>query len=319
MSGRRHRAGQALLLLLWAGWMVGCSSFVEQRQVSPRPDYGSGKRFKPVVAVSAFENKSGFSGQWDLGSGMADILTTELLDSDQYVVLERQQLDSVLGEIIRQGQEFFRREGRVNQGRLKNVRYLISGAITDFTVTGDTSGWFGYSTTVKAGGGTSRARVSLHLRLTDVESGEVISSVEASGTASAGWFSAAVSYKNLSLGGDSFFKTPLGKATTRATHRAVKQLAAAIPKEYWHPRVAEAGPDMAVINGGENVGVRVGDDFVVREQGRDITDPVTGDVIERLPGRVIGKIRVDDVQALSAHAVIIEGTTYRGAHLEASR
>ena len=319
MKNLRHRAGQVALLLLLSGWMTGCSTFIEQRQVAARPDYGSGKRFKPVVAVTRFDNKSGFSGQWDLGTGMADVLTTELLESGQYVVLERRELDSVLGEILRQGQEFFRREGRVNQGRLKNVRYLISGAITDFTVTGDSSGWFGYSTTVKAGGGTSRARVSLHLRLTDVESGEVISSVEAAGTASAGWFSAAVSYKNLAFGGDSFFRTPLGKATTRAVGRAVKQLAEAIPREYWYPRVAEAGPDMVVLNGGENVGVRAGDVFVVREQGRDITDPVTGDVIERLPGKVIGRIRVDEVQPLAAHALIIEGSAFRGAYLEASQ
>lgn len=316
MNRLRSCAGMLTILLL-AGWMVGCSSFVEQRQLSTRPDYGSGKRFKPVVAVSAFENKSGFSGQWDLGTGMADILTTELIDSDQYIVLERRQLDSVLGEILRQGQEFFRREGRVNQGRLKNVRYLISGSITDFTVTGDSSGWFGYSTTLKAGGGASKSRVSLHLRLTDVESGEVISSVEASATASSGWFAAAVNYKGLAFGGDSFFRTPLGKATTRAIRTAVNQLSAAIPREYWRPRVAEAGPDIAVINGGTNAGVKEGDMFVVREQGRDITDPVTGDVIEQLPGKVIGKIRVDNVQPLSSHAVIIEGTTYRGSYLEA--
>ncbi len=310
------RARMVVILLLMGG-VMGCSSFVEQRQVSTRPNYGSGKRFKPVVAVSSFENSCGFSGQWDLGSGMADMLTTELMESDQYIVLERRQLDSVLGEIVRQGQELFRREGRVNQGRLKNVRYLISGAITDFTVTGDSSGWFGYSTTIRAGAGGSKSRVSLHLRLTDVESGEVISSVEAAATASAGWFSAAVNYKSIALGGDSFFRTPLGKATTRAIRIAVKQLSIAVPKEYWHPRVADAGPDMVVINGGDNAGVEAGDEFVVREQGRDITDPVTGDVIERLPGRVIGKVRVEDVQSLSSHAAIIEGTAFRGSYLEA--
>jgi curli biogenesis system outer membrane secretion channel CsgG len=305
-----------LSALLVAG---GCSTFVDHRQAQSRPQYGSGKRFRPVVAIDEFENRSGFRGQWDLGSGMADVLTTELIDSDEFTVLERRQLDSVLGEIVRQGRELFRREGRVSKGRLKNARYLISGAITDFTVTGDSSGWFGYNNTVKARGGGSKARVSLHLRLTDIESGEIMASVAEAGTARSGWFSAAVNYKNVAFGGDTFFQTPLGKATREAIERAVKEISQHIPREYWQPRVAEAGPDTVVLNGGSNVGVRVGDRFVIREKGRDITDPITGDVIEKMPGKVLGRLKVTSVNRMSAYAVIESGTAHRGAFLEATR
>jgi hypothetical protein len=80
--------------------------------------------------------------------------------------------------------------------------------------------------------------------------------------------------------------------------------------------VAEAGPDRVVVNGGENVRVREGDVFLVRESGRQITDPVTGNVIEDVPGNVVGRVEIREVNEMSAHGVLLEGTAARGQHLE---
>jgi len=305
------------LAILTICCFCGCSSFIDHRQVSRRPHYGNGKKFKPVIAVDAFENRAGFSGQWDLGSGMSDMLTTALLDSGEVIIVERKQVDSVISEIMRQGADLFRKEGRVTRGRLMNAHYLISGVITDFTVTGDSSGWFGYSNKAKIGGGGSKSKVSLNLKLTDIESGEVIGSAAAEGAASSGWFAADVNYKQLSLGGKTFFRTPLGRATTQAINRALDDILHLLPQEYWIPRVADLGVDMVIINGGDNVGVRVGDLFTVREKGRDITDPATGNVIEHVPGNVKGLIRVVEIKALAAHAYIERGSASRVDYLEA--
>jgi hypothetical protein len=76
---------------------------------------------------------------------------------------------------------------------------------------------------------------------------------------------------------------------------------------------------MLVVNGGENVGVQAGDLFLVREPGRRITDPVTGNALENVPGRVLGKARVRDVRERSAHATITEGMARRGDILEPAR
>jgi len=73
---------------------------------------------KPVVAIASFNNKAGFSGQWNLGDGMADMLMTRLLDTGEVTVLERQEIGSVIDEIVLQGQKLFRREGAVQVGRL---------------------------------------------------------------------------------------------------------------------------------------------------------------------------------------------------------
>ncbi len=304
-----------LSLLLWLFFSAGCTTMMEDRLPPDPPGSGLVVRVKPIVAIMDFENRASYSGKWKLGSGMADVLVTELLDTKRFTVLERKHIDDLLKELMRQGQSLFREEGRVSRGRLKNAEYMIRGVITDFTVTSDTSGWFGASKSQVRGGG-SRARVAMNIMVSDVETGEIVSSVRAEKSVGLGWFGGTINYKKLSFGGDAFFRTPLGKATGKAIAKCVKQMLRDLPLEYWQPRIAEAGPDMVIINGGRNVKMKVGNLFLVREEGREITDPVTGNRIEIIPGRAIGKVRVEEVKALSSHAVILEGEARRGLYLE---
>jgi curli biogenesis system outer membrane secretion channel CsgG len=301
--------------LIAAACMSGCSSYSSARG-GGSSSYGRKGEMMPVVAVMDFENKASFSGQWNLGQGMADVMVTKLIDSKRVEVLERQHLNDVVGEIVRQGQDLFRKEGRVERGRLKNAQYVIRGAVTDFTVTGDSSGWFGLSN-IKGFGRGSKARVAIHVRLSDVESGQVLTSVKTEGEATAGGFGGAINYKEVSFGGDAYFRTPLGKATESAMGKAVRKLVRAIPAEFWQARVAEVNGSDVIINGGRNAGVREGDVYYVREPARDVTDPVTGNVIERATGKVTGKVVVKEVLDASAHAAIDSGSARRGDSLEA--
>jgi hypothetical protein len=65
--------------------------------------------------------------------------------------------------------------------------------------------------------------------------------------------------------------------------------------------------------------MEVGERLLIRGQGREITDPLTGDVIQRLPGPVIGKLRVESVNPLSSEAVLLEGRAERGDIVERLR
>ena len=308
-------AACALGLALVAGGS-GCKSYADA-------GYHRGGSFtrrtpvvRPVVAVTDFENKASFSGQWNLGQGMAELLTAELLDTRQVEVLERKNLDDVVGEIVRQGQDLFRKEGRVERGRLKNAQYLVRGVVTDFTVTGDSSGWFAVNP-VRFRIFGSKARVAMNVRVSDVASGQVLCSVKTDATASAGGFGGRVDYRQVSFGGDAFFRTPLGKATESAIARAVRRIVAELPPQTWQPRVAEADGRQVIVNGGRNVGLRKGAVFAVRESPRMVTDPVTGNPIETVPGRVTGRIKVQEVLDTAAHADLLEGQARRGDCLEA--
>jgi curli biogenesis system outer membrane secretion channel CsgG len=304
-----------LMLGLAAAVLSGCAA-PGYRRPPARSQVASGPAvIRPVVAVTQFENRANFRGQWDLGGGMAEMLVERLMASERVIVLEREHLDGVLSEIVRQGRDLFRSEGRVERGRLRNARYLIRGVVTDFTVTSDASGWF-ETANVSAATRGSRTRVGLYVTVSDVESGQIVSAVRTEGAAAAGGFRGGVNYANVSFGGDAYFRTPLGRATQAAMGRAVDALLEDIPVEYWEPRVAEGGPGTVVVNGGEDVGLRVGQRFQVREQGRQITDPITGEVIERLPGRVLGTVEIHTVLARSSHALLLDGEASRGDYLE---
>ncbi len=314
-----RRLGFLLLLPGLCGGLSACRTPRRAADGTPLYPFRPGREVPPVVAVMDFENRASWAGQWNLSGGMADLLVARLMETRQVVVIERQHLGDVVGEIARQGEELFRKEGRAERGRLKNAQYLLRGTITDFTVIEESSGGF-WSSFLRVFGRGSRARVAITIKVYDVENGEVMASIKSDGTVSSGGGGAEVTYKHVSFGGDSFFRTPLGKATERAIDRAAGRILAALPITYWSPRVAEAGQAGAgpavVINGGVNVNLKVGDEFLVHDLPRRVTDPVTGNVIEASAGRVVGRIRVQVVLAQSAHAVLLQGTVQRGQVLE---
>ncbi len=305
LTGWRN-AGVSLLL---AAGLCGCQSFAPK--IPPLPP----NAIKPVVAVTEFENETGFAGQWKLGRGIPDLLVTELMATHRLIVVDRKNLGDVLGEITRQGQALFRKEDSVERGRLKNARYLIRGVITDFTQTGSSSAWFRSS---KAAGGISGARalIMISLTVTDVETGEIIASVLADGSAKASGKWARFDYSGVTFGGDLFFKTPIGQATQEAIRKAVFIIVQDIPYATWQPRLADVAGEYVIVNGGENVGVREGDVFDVREEGRAITDPATGNAIDHIAGKIVARIRITGVRATASSGVVVSGQARRGFFLE---
>ena len=296
---------------------MGLSSFSGCMLFSPTLPPLPEDAIKPVVAVTTFRNETGFSGQWELGRGVPDLLVAELLQTKRVVVVDRQNLPEVVGEITRQGHELFRKEDGVTRGRLKNARYLIRGVISDFTQIGNATGWF-RSSKAEAGIWGARALVMINLTIIDVESGEVLCSVPAEGRAYASFYWTKFNYKDVSFGGDAFFKTPIGAATREAIQQAVIEIMRHLPLVTWRPRIAEAAANTVIINGGENYGVQTNAVFNVREAGRTITDPTTGNAIEYIEGNVVGQIRITQVRPQAADGVIISGKAKRGDFLKKS-
>lgn len=271
----------------------------------------------PVVAVTSFENRSSYSGQWRLGDGMADLLVSELVASRRFTVVERVELPTIFKELERQvtGNRF-RPEGRADAGRLKNARYMIRGVINDFSQVSKTSFFLGIERLLLGGKGY-KARVSLTVTLVDVETGEILASVQSAGTARAREAYVSAQYKDVMFGGDAFFRTPLGVATADSIRRAVHEIAAAVPRSMWRPLVASVLPDGRVaLNGGRDRGFAVGQVFEARERGAPVTDPATGDVLGVLEGKRVGTLRVSEVQDRIAFATPLDGRGFeRGQFL----
>jgi len=299
------------LVLLVFVLVVGCVS-LPPRHAKPLPL----EAIRPVLAVTSFENRSNFKGQWKLGSGMADLLTSELLRSRNFVLVERQHLQNVIGEIDMQRNQRFRYEGRVDTGRLKNAQYLVRGVINDFSQVGGGSLFVAFRILFLGGRGHT-ARVALTLTIVDVESGQIVDSVQCAGKARARRAYGKGRYKDVTFGGEAFFKTPLGTATRDAIRRGVRGLTEKMPREYWEPMVADVLQDGHVlVNGGTDRGVKAGTVYNVQTAGRKVTDPVTGDLLSVIPGALIGRIEVTTVDERISHAKIVQGAgIVRGHHL----
>ena len=265
-----------------------------------------------VISVSTFDNRSNFSGQWKLGDGMADLLTSELVVSENFVVVDRQQIHRIVGEIDMQRDPHFRQEGRTAAGRLKGARYLIRGVINDFSQTSGSSLWFRIKNLL-LGGNASKARVSLTLTIIDVESGEIVDSVQGSAYARARGAYVEGEYEGVRFGGDVFFATPIGIATANAIRSGVKEIIETLPKNDWTPMIAKVSVtgQYIIINGGKDRGFQQGEIYAIRGESEPVTDPGTGNILSILPGKVLGTIKITSVEDKISHAIPVTGKDFK--------
>jgi curli biogenesis system outer membrane secretion channel CsgG len=269
-----------------------------------RPDQH--KYEKPRVAILEFDNKASLSRQWRLSEGMRDILVDSLVKTNRYTVLTRRDLGPVLTELDIQREPYFRQEGKLQQGKLKNLQYLIKGAVTDFAhVEGGTLRVLGSKFGI--GGSGDIAVVSVTLYVISVESGEIIASKTMEGTASAGTVDFKVAYKDVAIGGKSFFRTPLGRATQEVMDQCLEHIAEAIATERWYPSAVKVEGSRIIISGGKDRLVALDSQWSAYEEGEALVDPKSGDVLGREPGMLSGRIRVTEVHDRYSVAEILDG------------
>jgi len=290
------------ILLLLAGRAVLCCTGCTSAFGPDPADY-----VKPTVAVMKFENRAQFPMRWDLGGGMRDILVDRLVATERYHVIERPELNSVLRELKLQSSGVTRRQARAQVGRLKNVQYLVKATITDFGHVETASGFLGLGK-LDMFGGRQRAVMGMTLYVVDVESGEIITSESIKESVRASDLTVKAQYKDVSLGGSVFYRTPLGRATARVIGKAVDRVTKTIAGRPWQPRIALVDAGTVVINGGRNRRVRTGDSYEVYRLGSPIIDPDTGDVIGHQPGSSIGRIQVLEVRPECSVACILAGS-----------
>ena len=296
--------GRSLPLIAVSALLAGCLA-----PTVPLPPPPPKDAIRPTLAVTLFENRSGFPGQWELGPGMADLLVAELVESKHFVLVDRHGLDALVAEIDNQGSAYFRQEGKVAVGRLKNVSYFIRGVITDFTQT-STANLKGQGNHFGAGLWGHTARVALTLTVVEVESGQIIASVNVAGFAPAAGIYAAAEYEDIRFGGDAFFRTPLGIATRNAIRQGIRNVVKTIPKDRWQPRIAAIEPGRVIITGGRSAAQAPGMHFDILGPDQVIRDPVTGDAIDILAGRPLGRLRVFHVRKNTSITTPVAGSGF---------
>ena len=277
---------------------------------------------KPLVAVIAFENRVDFPLNWRLGEGIAEILEDSIYQTDSFRVLDRGDIDQVLKEQDFQSSGNTRPEQTVARNRLKNAHYLVKGVITEFAHVGLAGLDFGFGNW-RIGGGGTYALVNIALKVTDVESGEVAYSEVIDGKVYAGGAAFDTVYKQVTLGGQAFYQTPLGHALQDALALALEGMTGHLARRRWQPTIAEIEGERIFLSGGHDRRVEEGSRWAVRTPSTPVIDPRTGDVLGQRAGVVVGIVRVIEVHDQYSVAVVDgDGTPdvtrlERGQRLEA--
>lgn len=271
------------------------------------------RRLKMRVAVAPIDwsNSSVIEG-WQIPvefrNAINDKLVKKLLETGRFVVLEREEMEALLTE------KGIKEENTGESQRDKTVpaQALVRGRVTDFSLAKRGGGGGIDLGPVRVGGSASEARVTINIRIFDVDTSEVIASEDASGSAQAGGFSIGASIGSAFTTFEGFERTPLGKATTSAIDQAVEKIVARLGKQPWQALVADydAPTREVTINAGSEVGVRVGDAFDVYRVTRVVRDPETGAVLSRRMSKV-GSIRITEVERKVAIGLLVDGEGFQ--------
>ncbi|MCF8142457.1 MAG: hypothetical protein K9N21_00915 [Deltaproteobacteria bacterium] len=260
------------------------------------------------IMVSKFENRSNWSGQWDLGDAWGAVLTDSLAQTGRFIVLGEKDMR---GEAMEE--QDLAASGRtagggktVVTGQMTPAQLLVKGDITHFAeATEGGGGGIGFAG-IRLGAGTSMAEINTVIYVVDSSTGQVLASKKCYGKVSDTGLSVGVSRHGFSgdLGG--FKKTNAGKAVEQAVDEAVGFLTAKLSEIPWTGTVILVKGDRVYINRGTREGVSAGQTFQV---GRTeiLRDPQTGEVLDQSMEKA-GTIEVVTVKEKIAICRAVQGS-----------
>ncbi|NWF76922.1 MAG: CsgG/HfaB family protein [Nitrospirae bacterium] len=170
---------------------------------------------KPRVGVLRFTNHTSAGWwSWQVGRELQDMLAAELVSTKAFQVLERKELDAVLGE------QDLGESGRIDNktkakiGKIKGAQYLVAATVSAYEEETSGSGaGFGIAG-FRIGGSKEKAYIAVDLKVIDTETAEIVDArtIEASSAA-----------KGISLGGGvGIFSGSLAKHEKTPTGKAIR-------------------------------------------------------------------------------------------------
>jgi len=248
----------------------------------------------------------------EFARSLTEALTTSLVATGRFIVLERQVLAQV------QQEQDLGASGRVNKetaaevGKLMGAQVLITGDITSFAFKRSSVG--GKLTNVFKGvdAGIERvsASVTIDLRLIDAVTGEIIGSIKGEGAAAQQGITAELTKDEKKYDGSVSLTTPLGKASRQAIEQSVAGILANIPKAKWSARVIDFRDNVVYVNAGASYGMQPGMALEIFDPQPPLIDPETGRNLGA-PDRPIGEVVIDRVDAQYSTARVVSGTQFK--------
>ncbi len=260
---------------------------------------------KRVVSVGKFDSIGSFEqqyGDWDVGGGISSMMTTALVESNRFIVLERANMGQVLAEQQMKGQGVTSASTGPELGQVTGTNFLIYGSVTEFGTSdsggGMSLGLSGGSLGKMLGVGLSRqsasGKVAMDIRLVNATTSQVEEVYTVSEQIDNSAWDISVGYEGVSLGTNQFLKTPLGEAVRKCITNAVQQIAAKTNSLPWTGHVVDFDGGEVYINAGSETGLKANDKFVVERIVKKLTDPATGELL-LLRKKELGMVTVTEV------------------------
>lgn len=257
-----------------------------------------------------------WTGEWDIGKGISDMIVTNLVRDGTYSVIERKQLDRILQE------QNFSNSDRANPataakiGKVLGVNAIIIGTITQFGAetrkmdVGGVTSRIGLGALGHVGTSKGKASVVLDARMVNTETAEIMAVASGKGESKRGGVNllgaGAGSAGGIDMNSSNFRETIIGEATRQAVDELTRQLAAQAEKVEAtkieiNGLVADVTDNVLVLNVGKNQGLNVGDVVAIERVQKVVKDPSTGQVLRTITER-IGTAKLTSVDAGSSMA-----------------
>jgi curli biogenesis system outer membrane secretion channel CsgG len=261
--------------------VVGCapSTNVKQKESmsieKPKGMVGLKRR----IGVVDFENKTKY-GEARLGTSASDILITGLAKSGKFIVVERDKMNSIMGE------QKLGMSGAIDPGtaakvgKVLGLNAIVTGAISAFGSSTEGSEY------LIAQSKRQVVKATVDIRVVDAETGQVLYADSGSG------LGVKKSGGILGLGTRTGYDESLEQEALRAAIvKFVNNIVDQVEKKPWSCRVAEVDGANIYLNAGSESGIPIGKRMIVLRAGKIIRDPTTGLVLGNAEDK-IGEMKV---------------------------
>lgn len=267
---------------------------------------------KKRVAVINFEDRSGYGH--NIGRGVADMLVTSLVESDNFIVIERAELDEILKEQGLGQSGLVTPQSAAKVGQLLGLQRIITGSITEFGSKQDKVG--GGIGGFNIGVSTTTARVTVDLRIINVNTGVIVMAKSAEGEDSSTGLD-NVGVEDIDFHNSSTWdNTQLGIASREAINECVEFITDDMEGLPWEGKIIKASGATIYMKPGSKGGVQPGMIFSIYRPGEELIDPDTGISLGSEESK-IGEIQYtgDIADGKAGKAIVKSGTGFAAGDL----
>ncbi len=245
----------------------------------------------------------------DFALGLTEMLTTELMKSGRFIVLERKGLADATAEQELGASQRANAETAIKAGSVIGAQALLRCAVTEYSYTqSGTSSQLKFLEGISIGANLVRAQVGIDVRIYDSATTQVLASHVARGTASSRGVDFKYSTAKADVGGAGFSSTPLGRASRDAIAKAVAFIVGELGTTPWEARVIRVSGEQIYLNAGGESGIAPGARFLLYRAEGALIDPSSG-LNLGAPEQRVGSLEIVNVQPKFAVGKITDGAS----------